>query len=145
MDLMSTHSPCSSASPPISPIKLFHQPSSCLPPLKNLPVWNRPGLEKNRFIRSITKDSQERGRAELLLSHLSSKGTQTSPPGTAVTANNFRLSGHPSDLTNDTEISHHRPSVTANKRLYFVQSEHEHVLDRLHEEIDKLKTENKGI
>ncbi len=145
MDLISKYSPSSSVSPPISPIKLFNHPSNnSLPPLKNLPVWNRPGLEKNRFIRSITKDSPELEKAELLWNHLTSRSTQTSPPSTAV--NNFNglnLAGNKQDVFNDGKAEN--SSVTLEKRLFFVQSEHEIVLKRLHSEIEKLKNEKKGI
>ena len=142
MDLMATHSPSSSASPPISPIKLIHHPSgtTALPPLKNLPVWNRPGLEKNRFIRSISKDSPEVGKTEFLIGHLASKGTQTSPPGTAFT----NMIGQNGLGVSDKVNPAGNVPMVQDKRLYFLQAEHENVLKKLHSELDKLKSQNRG-
>lgn len=143
MDLMATHSPTSSVSPPISPIKLFHQPAgttAALPPLKNLPVWNRPGLEKSRFIRSITKDSPELGKTEFLIGQLASKGTQTSPPGTAFT----NIIGQNGLGVSDEINSVRSLPMAQDKRLYFLQSEQENVLNKLHSELEKLKSQNRG-
>ncbi len=146
MDLISRYSPSASVSPPISPIKLFNQPSSTnsLPPLKNLPVWNRPGLEKNRFIRSIAKDSPECDKTEFLLGKVTSKGTQTSPPGTALTKSQLKASAAGKDKQMFGEEIGDNPVLIAEKRLFFVQSEHDHVLQKLHSEIEKLKKEKKG-
>ncbi|XP_065054638.1 coiled-coil domain-containing protein 74A-like isoform X2 [Rhopilema esculentum] len=143
MDLISGHSPSSSVSPPISPIKLYSQPTTGLPPLKNLPVWNRTGLEKNRFIRSITKDSQEIGKTEFVVSPLTSKGTQTSPPGTAF-ARLERYSNN-NDSGKDKFRVDDNSAMVADKKLYFVQAEHEGVLKKLHVELDRLKNQNRDL
>ena len=142
MDLISGHSPSSSVSPPISPIKLYSQSTTGLPPLKNLPVWNRTGLEKNRFIRSITKDSQEIGKTEFVVSPLTSKSTQTSPPGTAFASVERYISN---DSRKDKFRVDDNSARVADKKLYFVQAEHEGVLKKLHVELDRLKNQNRGI
>ena len=137
MDLISGHSPSSSVSPPISPIKVFSQPGPSLPPLKNLPVWNRTGLEKTRFIRSITKDSPENTKTEFFVSHLTSKSTQTSPPSTAFT--------NLSQYHSETPLGDGNSTMVADKKLYFLQAEHEGVLKKLHVELEHLRNKNRGI
>lgn len=142
MDLISSHSPSSSVSPPISPIKVFSQPATTLPPLRNLPVWNRTGLEKNRFIRSITKDSPETTKTEFFLGHVTSIGTQTSPPGTAF----GRLAqSHGSELLDRNYHADGNAAAVADKKLYFLQAEHEGVLKKLHVELENLRNKNRGI
>jgi len=143
MDLLSGHSPSSSVSPPISPIKVFSQPGISLPPLKSLPVWNRTGLEKNRFIRSITKDSPESTKTEILLSHLTNKSTQTSPPSTA-------LGNIPPRHSEIRHIDKHHSgdgsaAMGTDRKLYFLQAEHEGVLKKLHIELENLKSKNREM
>lgn len=142
MDLISRHSPSSSVSPPISPIKVFSQPATSLPPLKNLPVWNRTGLDKNRFLRSITKDSPENTKTDFLFSHLTSKSTQTSPPSTAFgNISNY----HSNELRREGRtVNDGAAPVVADKKLYFLQAEHEGVLKKLHLELESLRNKNRG-
>ena len=142
MDLLSRHSPSSSVSPPISPIKVFSQPGHPLPPLKSLPLWNRTGLEKSRFIRSITKDSPENTKTEIFLSHLTNKSTQTSPPGTAIGS----ISQYHGELRQDGKghIGDGSAAIVPDKKLYFLQAEHEGVLKKLHIELENLKSKNRG-
>lgn len=141
MDLISRHSPSSSVSPPISPIKVFSQPGPHLPPLKSLPLWNRTGLEKNRFIRSITKDSPENTKTEIFLSHLTNKSTQTSPPSTAI----GNISQYYSERQDGkSHLGDGNATVVPDKKLYFLQAEHEGVLKKLHIEMENLKSKNRG-
>ena len=142
MDLISGHSPSSSVSPPISPIKVFSQPGATLPPLKSLPLWNRTSLEKSRFIRSITKDSPENTKTEIFLSHLTSKGTQTSPPSTAIGNISQQNGEHRQDIYN--RVGNGNASTIPDKKLYFLQAEHEGVLKKLHIELENLKSKNRG-
>ena len=133
--MVSQISPAGSVSPPISPIKFVH-PTSSLPPVRNIPTWNRTSLGHGRtkVLTSITKDIYSSAENELGIQNLS-KSTQTSPP-----PNHDRNNHSPS--VNKSGISSNSSGI--DKKLIFIQTRHEDILNKLHSEVERLKNENKG-
>lgn len=113
---------------------------SVLPPLQNLPSWSRSSLERRRQPRPIVRDQQsidpsdEAGDDKDI-------GGMVEHQKNVLSLNEPRIVSAPS-RTGEKDL---RQKVTEmEKSLDFVQNEHAQVLKNLHEEIERLKAENKG-
>lgn len=130
-------SPTSSASPPVTPVPLFH--GNSLLPIKSFPTWNRTGLKNNKEISHITKN---KNLQTMLVSCLNKAEvmTQTSPPSSS---NSDQMSLHSIHENQDSNVKEiHR---TYEKRILFIQANHQRVLLNLQRELEKLKLQNKAL
>ncbi|XP_057295624.1 uncharacterized protein LOC130624071 isoform X2 [Hydractinia symbiolongicarpus] len=131
-------SPTSSASPPVTPVPLFH--GNSLLPIKSFPTWNRTGLKNNKEISHITKN---KNLQTMLVSCLNKAEvmTQTSPPSSSNSSDQMPLhSIHENQDSNTKEIRR-----TYEKRILFIQANHQRVLLNLQRELEKLKLQNKAL
>ena len=114
-----------------------------LPPLNVLPTWNRPSLAKqNRTIPSNRKVTvQLVGTIENV-----SRFTQTTPPS-RHSSSLFSIENGPKAPLSPKNQQEYDSLIrqTFEKKLVFVQSSYEAVLKGLHDELDRLKQENKGM
>lgn len=110
-----------------------------LPPLQNLPSWSRSSLERRKQPRPIVRDPQQMINP---LEEIGDKECETSQyKKTLSPPNEQRIVSAPS-RTGEKDL---RQKVSEmEKSLDFVQHEHAQVLMNLHEEIERLKVENKG-
>nr|CAB3228696.1 coiled-coil domain-containing protein 74B-like [Phallusia mammillata] len=110
--------------------------SSALPPLGNLPSWSRVStLDRSRYPKPFLRDR-----------------LQTLPPaGVAVHQQNGDRHGDGLQMATDMQIldnltpSEQKRLVYYNKSIKFLQQQHADTLTKLHEEIDRLKQENKDL
>lgn len=110
--------------------------SSALPPLGNLPSWSRVStLDRSRYPKPFLRDR-----------------LQTLPPtGVAVHPQNGERHGDDAQVAADMQIldnltpAEQQRLVYYNKSIKFLQQQHAETLKKLHEEIDHLKQENKGL
>ncbi|XP_028396475.1 uncharacterized protein LOC114520418 [Dendronephthya gigantea] len=115
---------------------------SKLPPLTNLPSWSRSSLERRKVQRSITKDPV-----------VSSSRNQTENPPAIRRDSGLKLSHSAKTATNRIVSAPSSPQEKARSRretqlqnnLTFLQEQHQETLTKLHEEIEKLKSENKEL
>ena len=105
--------------------------SSALPPLGNLPSWSRVStLDRSRYPKPFARDR-----------------LQTLPPtggkfsSTDVGPTPFSMDIQLLDNLAGTDQQH---LLYYDKSIKFLQQQHADTLKKLHEEIDKLKQENKG-
>lgn len=114
-----------------------------LPPLQNLPSWSRSGLQRKKEQRSINRDCLEAvstqaeasdGTKYFHTTESNQKSLNTSVSGRLVSA---PLGGH--------EVDSKERVVHLEKSLVFLQEQHSETLGNLHQEIEKLKWENKGL
>lgn len=110
-----------------------------LPPLQNLPSWSRSSLERRKQPRPIVRDPQQTINPLEGLEDNEHETTEykksLSPP------NEPRIVSAPS-RSGEKDL---RQKVSEmEKSLDFVQHEHAQVLRNLHDEIERLKAENKG-
>lgn len=112
---------------------------SKLPPLTNLPSWSRSSLERRKVQRCIAKDpvvvtSKNLGQLER---DYGSKYT------TLKSSSSNRIVSAPSSPLPLKSKS--RKEAQLENNLSFLKEQHHEILTKLHEEIEKLKTENKGL
>ena len=114
---------------------------SKLPPLTNLPSWSRSSLERRKVQRSITKDpvaSSSRNQTENPTAIRGDSGLKL--PHSAKTTSN-RIVSAPSSPQ---EKARSQREAQLQNNITFLQEQHEETLSKLHQEIEKLKSENKG-
>ena len=118
--------------------------ASALPPLQNLPSWSRSGLQRKKEPRSINRDRLEpigskAGLAETAGSFQENESNQKSLSSSSVVGRivSAPLSGH--------ELDSRERVVHLEKSLEFLQEQHSLTLGSLHREIERLKSENKGL
>ena len=111
---------------------------SKLPPLHNLPSWSRSSLERRKVQRSITKDPElPNHKWDVSLVPRVSIGEPTRKNS------GVRIVSAPSSRTLDEETSSKKEAQLINS-INFLKQQHQETLEKLHEEIERLKTENKG-
>lgn len=107
--------------------------SSALPPLGNLPSWSRVStLDRSRYPKPFLRDR---------LQTLPPAGNNTLPSGEKLEGcqiNDFQIIDNLSPAEQQRILYY-------NKSVKFLQQQHADTLKKLHEEIDSLKQENKGI
>ena len=113
---------------------------SKLPPLTNLPSWSRSSLERRKVQRSITKDPV-----------VTSSTNQVGNPAPFRRDSGLKLPNSAKSTgrivsapLSPQEKMRSRREAQLQKSLSFLQEQHQETLSKLHEEIDKLKSENKG-
>lgn len=106
--------------------------SSALPPLGNLPSWSRVStLDRSRYPKPFLRD-----RLQALPP--SGNGAAQIPFESAAQAIDFKiLDGIPP--------ADQQRLIYYNKSIKFLQQQHSETLKKLHDEIDKLKKQNKGF
>lgn len=105
--------------------------SSALPPLNNLPSWSRvSSLDRSRYPKPFLRD-----RLQTLPP---TNGKHGAPSDTSHVSMDIQL------LDNLNAVEQQR-LVYYDKSIKFLQQQHTDTLKKLHEEIDQLKQENKGI
>ncbi len=115
---------------------------SKLPPLTNLPSWSRSSLERRKVQRSITKDpvapssKNQAGNASPIR-----RDSRLKLPHSAKVLTG-RIVSAPSSPQ---EKARSRREAHSQKSISFLQEQHQDTLSKLHEEIEKLKSENKGF
>ena len=118
---------------------------SKLPPLTNLPSWSRSSLERRKVQRSIARDpvapSSNKQTGNPLPSRRDS-GSLKIPHSAKVVATNNRIVSAPSSPL---EKARSRREAQLQNSISFLQEQHQEILSKLHEEIEKLKSENKGF
>lgn len=107
---------------------------SKLPPLHNLPSWSRSSLERRKIQRSITKDPVVPVKKVELLSPLLDRHSATK------STSERRYASAPQE----DKLKCRREAQLRNS-INFLQQQHQDTLTRLHEEIEKLKSENKEL
>ena len=104
-------------------------PTAPLPPLNNLPQWSRINtLDKARYPKPFLKDR---------LQPLPNPSESGSPQGQSEDMEDRELQEE--DTMNPKVRVHH-----LERSVNFLRQQHQEILAHLHEEIDKLKRENKG-
>lgn len=105
-------------------------PAAPLPPLNNLPQWSRVNtLDKARYPKPFLKDR---------LQPLPNTSEQNSPIGS-------QDDSAESTLLSDDVMNPKMKALHLEKSVNFLRQQHQDILSQLHEEIDKLKRENKGL
>lgn len=116
---------------------------SKLPPLINLPSWSRSSLERRKVLRSIAKDpvvptsKNQSANPTPIRRDSGIKFTQSAKLSSS------RIISAPSSPLDVKTTS--RREAQLQKSITFLQAQHQETLSKLHEEIDKLKSENKGV
>lgn len=111
----------------------MNMPPSSLPPLNNLPQWSRINtLDKARYPKPFLRD-----RLQPL--------PQADMPG----GGESRKDSAESESDRDLEVSEAMSNPTVRiqhleKSMNFLRVQHQEILSSLHEEIDRLKRDNKG-
>ena len=111
---------------------------SKLPPLTNLPSWSRSSLERRKVQRSIAKDPvapSSKNQAGNPLAIRRDSGLLKLPQDS-------RIASAPSSPQ---EKARSRRETQLRNSISFLQEQHQETLSKLHEEIEKLKSENKGF
>ena len=117
---------------------------SKLPPLHNLPSWSRSSLERRKIQRSIAKDPVllvKRTEALQSSNRSSSGNVGGRRNGSAGTSRNISaaLSANGDEKTTSRKVNWLQNDIR------FLQQQHDDTLSKLHEEIEKLKSENRGV
>ena len=118
---------------------------SKLPPLTNLPSWSRSSLERRKVQRSIAKDPvapSSKNQAGNPLPIRRDSGLLKLPQSAKVLSTNSRTASAPSSPQ---EKARSRRETQLQNSISFLQEQHQETLSKLHEEIEKLKSENKGF
>ena len=118
--------------------------SSSLPPLQNLPSWSRSGLQRKREQRSINRDRLE----PINFQTGTSEGMENSRPteSNKKSLNTSSVIGRiVSAPSNGHELDSRERVLHLEKSLEFLQEQHSETLGSLHREIERLKSENKGL
>ena len=105
--------------------------SSALPPLGNLPSWSRVStLDRSRYPKPFLRD-----RLQTL-----------PPPGGALSSSDVGVTSFSSDfqVVDNLTTTEQQRLIYYDKSIKFLQQQHADTLKKLHEEIEKLKQENKG-
>jgi hypothetical protein len=114
---------------------------SKLPPLTNLPSWSRSSLERRKVHRSITKDPvgpSSKNQAGIPSPIRRDSGLKLAHSAKATS----RIVSAPSSPQ---EKARSRKEAQLQNSISFLQEQHQETLLKLHEEIEKLKSENKGF
>lgn len=117
---------------------------SKLPPLHNLPSWSRSSLERRKIQRSIAKDPVlpvKRTEALQSSNRSSSGNVGGRRNGSAGTSRNISaaLSANGDEKTTSRKVNWLQNDIK------FLQQQHDDTLSKLHEEIEKLKSENREL
>ena len=108
-------------------------PPSSLPPLNNLPQWSRINtLDKARYPKPFLKDRLQP------LPHPDGQNGGERRQGSAETESDHELEVSEAKSNPSVRIQH------LEKSIHFLKNQHQEILGSLHEEIDKLKRDNKG-
>ena len=107
--------------------------SSALPPLNNLPSWSRvSSLDRSRYPKPFLRDRLQTlpppGRK-----HSSTSDAEQTPLSMDI------------QLLDNLSAAEQQKLVCYDKSIRFLQQQHADTLKKLHEEIEQLKQENKGI
>ena len=114
---------------------------SKLPPLTNLPSWSRSSLERRKVQRSITKDPEFASIAN----QVGTPAPSRKDSGLIKLPDSAKSTGRiVSAPLSPQEKTRFRREAQLQKSLSFLQEQHQETLSKLHEEIEKLKSENKG-
>lgn len=113
------------------------QSSANLPPLQNLPSWSRSSLERRRPPRPIVRDKLQPVQSIMTENF----AHQSLSAGDLDEKANLRIVSAPSGSH---DLDPHQRVIHMQKSIEFLRSEQSNILERLHEEIDRLRTENKG-
>jgi len=110
-----------------------------LPPLHNLPHWSRVNnFDKARYPKPFLKDRlQSLSKTDMdgsTSTNVHASDTDTEPEGQQDVVVDMMRGSNPAQRV-----------VHLERSIQFLQQQHYEVLSNLHEEIDKLKRENKGI
>lgn len=114
---------------------------SKLPPLTNLPSWSRSSLERRKVHRSITKDPvgpSSKNQAGIPSPIRRDSGLKLAHSAKATS----RIVSAPSSPQ---EKARSRKEAQLQNSISFLQEQHQETLLKLHEEIEKLKSENKEL
>ena len=110
--------------------------SSALPPLGNLPSWSRVStLDRSRYPKPFLRDRLQ------TLPPTGGKPSSTSDNGQSVVPMD-NLDIH---VLENVTSSEQQRLIYYDKSIKFLQQQHADTLEKLHEEIDNLKKENKGM
>jgi len=147
METISPELPKNVSSPPLSPFNItIAQHQHILPPIRSLPSWNRTKLGIKRTTEPIGKNlvKEKQHTTIKLVSTQLEQCTQTS-----------RESSRQSSVSSASRLSYSKTKNTTHsagnlkslyeKKIIFLQSTHSEVLKDLQEELDQLKSQNKGL
>ena len=114
---------------------------SKLPPLINLPSWSRSSLERRKVQRSITKDPViPTSKGQVVNPSPIRRDSGLKLPHSA-TASSSRIVSAPSSPQ---DKARSKREAQLQNSISFLQEQHQETLSKLHEEIEKLKGQNKG-
>ena len=119
---------------------------SKLPPLHNLPSWSRSSLERRKVQRYIAKDPEApTQKSGAVISPKVSLNERPQSMGQASRTNSStRIVSAPSSGALD-EKAVSRKEAQLRNSINFLKQQHQETLEKLHEELEKLKLENKGL
>ncbi|EDO31476.1 predicted protein [Nematostella vectensis] len=109
-------------------------PPASLPPLQNLPSWSRSSLERRKQPKPLIRDQLE--------------PIKTLEERTMDLENEERVNGLPrvvSAPSTSSDLNSNQRVKSLENSLDFLQAQHSQVLDNLHDEIERLKEENKAL
>lgn len=119
--------------------------TSKLPPLHNLPSWSRSSLERRKIQRSIAKDPVLPVKKTQVPSSPNRSGTVKALSSHGRRNGSSRIVSAPSSADQGDEKRNTRKLAHLENSVTFLQQQHQDTLSKLHEEIEKLKSENKEL
>lgn len=129
-------------SPPLTPFNITiasHQ--QILPPIKSLPTWNRTKLGIRRAAGPIPLNRNNKNPIKTeVKSQQFEQCTQTSRASTRQSS----VSSVEAP-TCKSPVEKNKLKSAYEKKIVFLQSNHEHMLTKLHNELEELKAENKDL